>query len=138
MLLKENNTSDITGWVHFNTNRITLLALFTSALFQFVPCVENTRKSSDKKLRNKIFLQKLEREKEVVNLSLLPTLPSCEANVQYFHIVRAEYVALIFRNSNQMILNLEGLINLGLDERGRFSRSVFVIEMKFNNCSLTA
>ena len=74
---------------------------------------------------------------KIVTLSLLPTLPSCEANVQYYHIVRAEYVALIFRNSNQMILSLEGLINLGLDERGRFSRSVFVIEMKFKNCSLT-
>ena len=74
--------------------------------FQFVHWVGNTGKSSDKKLLNKI-LRKFEREKEIVDLSLVPTLPSCEANVEYHHIMLTEYAALIFRNIKRLTLNLE-------------------------------
>ena len=45
-------------------------------------------------------------------------MPPCEANLKY-HIMRANYVALMFRNANQLILNLEDPINHGWDERGR-------------------
>ena len=73
--------------------------------FQFVHYVENIGKSSDKKLQNKIFLQKFKREKEIVDLSLLPTLPSCEANAEY--IMCDEYAAFIFRNGTVLPLHLE-------------------------------
>ena len=66
----------------------------------FVCCVHNTGKSSLKKLRNKI-LQNFERKKEIVDLNVLLTLPLCGANVEY-NIMRAEYIALIFRNSNEV------------------------------------
>ena len=75
-------------------------------------------------LRHKIFLQKFEREKEIVDLSILPILPSCAANVEYRHIMRAEYVAMILRISRRLILQLR--------------RQVLIMEMMFNNCSLTA
>ena len=77
------------------------------------------RVSSVNKLRNnKISVQKLEREKKMLDLSLLLLFPSCEANVKY-HIMRAEYVALIFRNDNQLIFNLEDPINHDWNERIR-------------------
>ena len=41
------------------------------------------------------------------NLTLLPILPICEVDAEY-HIVCAGYVALIFRNNNRLILNVEG------------------------------
>ena len=75
----------------------------------------NHRVTSVDKLRNNIFLQKLEKENKIIDLSLLPP---CEINVKY-HIMRAKYVALMFRNANRLILNLEDPINYGWDERGR-------------------
>ena len=39
--------------------------------------------------------------------------------MEYQNIMHAEYVALLFKNSNQLILNLEDLITFGLDERGQ-------------------
>ena len=77
------------------------------------------RVSSVSKFRNnKIFVQNLEREKKMLDLSLLLLFPSCEVNVKY-HIMRAEYVALIFRNDNQLIFNLEDSVNHDWNERGR-------------------
>ena len=75
----------------------------------------NHRVSSVNELLNKIFLQKFEREKKIIDLSLLPP---CETNLK-LHIMRANYVASIFRNANRLILNLEEPINHGWDERGR-------------------
>ena len=75
----------------------------------------NHKVTSVNNLRNNIFLQKFEKENKIIDLSLLPP---CEANLKY-HIMRAFSVALMFRNANQLILNLEDPINHGWDERGR-------------------
>ena len=75
----------------------------------------NHRVSSVNALQNKIFLQKFEKEKIIIDLSLLPP---CKANLKH-HIMRANYVALMFRNANRLILNLEEPINHGWNERGR-------------------
>ena len=66
-------------------------------------------------LRNKIFLQKFEREKKIIDLSLLPP---CQANLK-LHTMRANYVASIFRKADRLFLNLEEPMNHGWDERGR-------------------
>ena len=42
----------------------------------------------------------------------------CKANLKY-HIMRAHYGALMFRNAYRLILNLENPINHGWDEKGR-------------------
>ena len=75
----------------------------------------NHKITSVNNLRNNIFLQKFEKRNKIIDLSLLPP---CEANLKY-HIMRAFYVALMFRNANQLILSLEDPINHGWDERGR-------------------
>ena len=54
-------------------------------------------------------------KRRIIDLSLLPP---CEANLKY-NIMRAHYGALMFRNANRLILNLENTINHGWDEKGR-------------------
>ena len=70
--------------------------------------------SSVNKLRHKIFLQRFEKEKKVIDISLLPP---CETNLK-LHIIRANYVASIFRKANHLILDLDESTNHGWDERG--------------------
>lgn len=74
----------------------------------------NQTMSSANKLRHKIFLQKFDKEKKVIDLSLLPP---CETNLK-LHIIRANYVASIFRKANHLILDLDEPTNHGWDERG--------------------
>ena len=60
-------------------------------------------------------MEKFERGEKITDLSLLPP---CEANLKH-HIVRANYVTLIFTNAYHLIFNLAETINHGLDVRGR-------------------
>jgi hypothetical protein len=69
--------------------------------------------SSVNKLRHKIFLQRFEKEKKVIDISLLPP---CETNLK-LHIIRANYVASIFRKANHLIIDLDEPTNHGWDER---------------------
>eukprot|EP00794_Sanderia_malayensis_P008687 gene8687-biopygen6960 len=75
----------------------------------------NQKISSVNELRYSIVWQKFEREKKIVDLSLSPP---CQANLK-LHIMRANYVASIFRNANRLILDLEDPSSNGWDERSR-------------------
>ena len=72
----------------------------------------HARISSVNKLRHKIFWQKLEKENKVIDLSFMPP---CEANL---HIMRANYVALIFRKADRFILDLEDHTSHGWSNQG--------------------
>lgn len=71
--------------------------------------------SSVNKLRHKMFVQKFTKEKKVVDLSLLPP---CATNLK-FHIMRANYVAFIFRNAKNLILDLDDQTCHGWKEDGK-------------------
>lgn len=71
--------------------------------------------SSVNKLRHKMFVQKFTKEKKFVDLSLLPP---CATNLK-FHIMRANYVAFIFRNAKNLILDLDDQTCHGWKEDGK-------------------
>ena len=71
--------------------------------------------SSVNKLRHKIFLQKFDKEKKVIDM-YISLLPPCKTNLK-LHIIRANYVASIFRKANHLILDLDEPTNHGWDER---------------------
>ena len=75
----------------------------------------HARISSVNKLRHKIFWQKLEKENKVIDLSFMPP---CEANLK-LHIMRANYVASIFRKADRLILDLEDHTSHGWSDRGQ-------------------
>ena len=53
----------------------------------------------------------------MIPLRFCPEIP-CETNLK-LHIMRANYVASIFRNADRLTLNLEQPINNGWDEKSR-------------------
>eukprot|EP00794_Sanderia_malayensis_P002605 gene2605-biopygen2134 len=59
-------------------------------------------------------MQKLEREKKIIDLSLLPP---CKENLR-LHILRANYVAMIFRQANGLMLQLDAPVDHGWNEAG--------------------
>eukprot|EP00794_Sanderia_malayensis_P001349 gene1349-biopygen1081 len=74
----------------------------------------NKRISSVNLLRHKLFVQMFEREKKIIDLSLLP---SCKENLR-LHILRASYVAMIFRQANGLMLQLDAQVDHGWNESG--------------------
>ncbi len=74
----------------------------------------NKRVSSVNLLRHKLFVQKFEREKKIIDLSLLPP---CKENLT-LHIQRSNYVAMIFRKANDLMLDLDTPVYHGWDEAG--------------------
>ena len=78
-------------------------------LERFVCALYGDQRTSVNELRNKIFLQNFEREKKIIDLSLLPP---CQANLK-LHTMRANYVASIFRKADRLFLNLEEPMNHG-------------------------
>ena len=75
----------------------------------------NKRISSRNLLRLKLFVQKFEREKEIIDLSILPP---CKENPR-LHILRANYVAMIFRQANGLMLQLDASVDHGWSEADR-------------------
>eukprot|EP00794_Sanderia_malayensis_P010661 gene10661-biopygen8528 len=74
----------------------------------------NKRISSVTLLRHKLFVQKFEREKKIIDLSLLPP---CKENLR-LHILRANYVAMIFWQANGLMLQLDAQVDHGWNESG--------------------
>ena len=74
----------------------------------------NLRITSVNNLRHKMFMSKFDKEKKITDLSLLPP---CEANLK-LHIMRANYVAWMFRRAGQLVLDLENPTSHGWDESG--------------------
>lgn len=86
-----------------------------SGLEKFVCALYGDQKiSSVNALRHKIFVRKFEKEKKIVDLSLLPP---CFENLK-LHIKRANYVARMYRQAPCLMLQLENPSNHGWDERG--------------------
>ena len=52
-------------------------------------------------VRYKVFVQKIQKDGKVVDLSLLPP---CKCNLQ-FHAKRENYVAYLYRRANELMLN---------------------------------
>ena len=72
------------------------------------------RLSSVNLLRHKLFVQKIERERKIIDLSLLPP---CKENLR-IHILRANYVAMMFRQADGLMLQLGSPADHGWDEKG--------------------
>lgn len=72
------------------------------------------RVESIDELRYKIFSQKFEKEGKVVDLSLLPP---CKANFQ-LHTIRANYVAQMYRQAKELVMNLDNPDNHEWDDQG--------------------
>lgn len=72
------------------------------------------RVESVDQLRYKMFLQKIEKEGKVVDLTLLPP---CKSNLR-FHARRANYVAHMYRRANELILSLDNPSNHGWNDQG--------------------
>ena len=73
------------------------------------------KKSTINDVCKNIFWTKFDKEKKVVDLSVLPP---CKNNLKY-HIIRSNYVAYIFRHANQLVLDIEKAENHGWDEEGK-------------------
>ena len=74
----------------------------------------NPRIGSVNKLRYKMFVEKFEKKKKIIDLSLLPP---CSDNLR-LHCKRANHVAMIFKQADRLILQLEEPANHGWNERG--------------------
>ncbi len=75
----------------------------------------NKRISSGNLLLHKLFVQKFEREKEIIDLSILPP---CKENPR-LHILRANYVAMFFKQANGLMLQLDAPVDGGWNEADR-------------------
>eukprot|EP00794_Sanderia_malayensis_P020967 gene20967-biopygen15473 len=64
--------------------------------------------------RKKKFLQKFESEKKIKDLSLLPP---CQSNLK-LHVERANYVALMYREADRLMMDLNDPVNHGWNEEG--------------------
>ena len=84
------------------------LEKFVCALYR------NQRISSVNEMCYNIFVQKFEKEKKIIDLSLLPP---CQTNLE-LHIKRANYVAAIYRQADHLNLALEDPRNHGWDDKG--------------------
>ncbi len=87
-----------------------------SVLEKFV-CVLYGKKriSSRNLLRHKLFVQNFEREKNIIDLSILQP---CKENLR-LHILRANYVALFFWQANGSMLQLDAPADDGWNEADR-------------------
>ena len=65
-------------------------------------------------IRYRMFVEKFEKKKKIIDLSLLP---SCSDNLR-LHCKRANHVAMIFKQADRLILELEEPVNHGWNERG--------------------
>ena len=65
--------------------------------------------------RHKVFWQKFNKDKKIVDLSLMPP---CKTNLSY-HILRANYVALLFRQADHLVMNLESPEGYGWNADGK-------------------
>ncbi len=72
----------------------------------------NKRISSGNLLRLKLFVQKFERQKNIIDLSILPPW---KENPR-LHILRANYVAMFFWQANGLMLQLDALVDHGWNE----------------------
>ncbi len=63
----------------------------------------NNSISSRNLLQHKLFVQKFEREKKIIDLSILPP---CKGNPRLY-ILRANNVALFFRQANSLMLQFD-------------------------------
>ena len=73
------------------------------------------KKSTVNDVRKSIFWTKFDKGKKVVDFNVLPP---CRNNLKY-HIIRSNYVAHIFRDTNQLVLDIEKAENQGWDEEGK-------------------
>ena len=60
----------------------------------------NQRITSVNELRYKMFMQRFEKDNKIIDLSLLPP---CKSNLK-LHVIRANYVAWIYRNACNLIV----------------------------------
>ena len=72
----------------------------------------NQRVTSVNKLQYKMFLQRFEKDNKIIDLSLLPP---CKSNLR-LHVMRANYVAWIYRNACSLIIEPESTENAGWNE----------------------
>ena len=65
--------------------------------------------------RRKVFWQKFNKDEKIVYLSLMPP---CKSNLHY-HIMRANYVAYLFRQADHLVMHLESPERYGWDADGK-------------------
>ena len=68
--------------------------------------------TSVNELRYKMFMQRFEKDNKITDLSLFPP---CKSNLR-LHVMRANYVAWIYRNACSLIIEPEPTENAGWDE----------------------
>ena len=64
---------------------------------------------------DKVFWQKFNKDKKIVDLSVMPP---CKTNLSY-HIMRANYIAFLFRQADHLVMNLESPEGHGWDADGK-------------------